>query len=204
MKTYENSPLFVNAVRAASGAISLQLWVPDHITLIGAAVTLAVLGIIRDRPIGLTWTIAQKTHTRLKTARFNVTLRAHPDLMLSCPGKCYGQLDVSASFGLILLRLCIESQHALAGSLPLSSFVRAITIVEHGTENWLTKFSRNSKNSNVYYASVQKSQVIPVSRSISSPSYKSHVRRMSLARSVRPPDICAWEALEAIHRSGNN
>lgn len=59
-----------------------------------------------------------------------------------------------------LLRLCIESQHALAGSLPLSSFVRVITIVEHGTENWLTKFSRNSKNSNVYCASVQKSQVI--------------------------------------------
>ena len=31
-----------------------------------------------------------------------MTLRAHPDLMLSCPRKCYGQLDVSASFGLMV------------------------------------------------------------------------------------------------------
>ena len=68
---------------------------------LGAAVTLAVLGIIRDRPIGLTWTIAQKP-LGLKTARFNVTLGAHPDLELSCPGKCYGQQDVSASFGLMV------------------------------------------------------------------------------------------------------
>ena len=188
MKTYENSPLFVNAVRAASGAISLQLWVPDHITLIGSGSNFGRLG---HHP----WS-THRSYLDHSSKDSHSAWKQPGSMWLWEPGKCYGQLDVSASFGLILLRLCIESQHALAGSLPLSSFVRAITIVEHGTENWLTKFSRNSKNSNVYYASVQKSQVIPVSRWISSPSYKSHVRRMSLARSVRPPDICAWEALE--------
>jgi hypothetical protein len=44
MKTYENSPLFVDAIRAASGAISLQLWVPDHITLIGSGSNFGRLG----------------------------------------------------------------------------------------------------------------------------------------------------------------
>ena len=45
---------------------------------LGAAVTLAVLGIIRDRPIGLTWTIAQKTHTRLQNSQVQCDFESSP------------------------------------------------------------------------------------------------------------------------------